>query len=213
VIQVLPDWQAVEAATQQLENQRLPTHITIQKNWDQWLLQTALADQSKDSWLLDLGCGDCCTLDFLAALGFTKLHGIDLKIKPAQTNLPYQLFEGDLTQTSFPDEFYDAAISISVIEHGVDLTKFFQEAYRLLKPKGLLFVTTDYWEEKIAVEDTIQPFSLAWQIFSKAEIQTLIQIAVKQGFHLQNSNIPACIDKPVSWHHKNYTFVALTFRK
>ncbi|GAB4237085.1 MAG: hypothetical protein Kow00121_64230 [Elainellaceae cyanobacterium] len=214
MIHVLQNWQEVNTATLSLQNQNLPTHITIQKNWDQALLYQLLMQQGKQSRILDLGCGDCCTLNFLAAIGFTNLHGIDLNIKSPAAPIPYQLHQGDMTKTLFSNGFFDILTSISVIEHGVNLDAFFQEANRLLKPEGLLFVTTDYWAEKIAVDESIKPFGLGWQIFSKPEIATAIAAAQQAGFRLkQNHQIPDCSDKPVSWYDRDYTFIALTFQK
>lgn len=214
MIEVLQNWQEIETATQALQQASLPTHITIQKNWDQWLLAQLLEASKVDrqSKIIDLGCGDCCTLEFLSALGFKDLHGIDFTIKPSHSN--YKLYQGDLTATAFPDCSYDVAVSISVIEHGVNLNAFFQEAYRLLKPNGLLFVTADYWQSKISVDSSIQPFGLSWTIFSKTEIEQAIVLAQSRGFVLQQKQeIPACTETTVSWYEKNYTFIALTFRK
>ncbi|MGG6265077.1 class I SAM-dependent methyltransferase [Leptolyngbya sp. AN03gr2] len=214
MIQVLQNWQEVETATQALQQSNLPTHITIQKNWDQWLLAQLLEAHSIDrqSNILDLGCGDCCTLEFLSALGYTNLHGIDLQVKTESST--YQLYQGDITATSFLDSSIDVAVSISVIEHGVDLDAFFREAYRILKPGGLLFVTTDYWQNKLSIDNSIQPFGLSWTVFSSAEIESAIELAKAHGFVLRtNQNIPACTDTPVTWYQKNYTFLALTFQK
>ncbi|MBE9011788.1 class I SAM-dependent methyltransferase [Pseudanabaenaceae cyanobacterium LEGE 13415] len=198
-----------------MQQSNLPTHITTQKNWDQWLLAQLLQNYSVDrhSKILDLGCGDYCTLEFLAALGYTNLHGIDLTIKAVESSA-YQLYERDITATSFSDSSIDVAVSISVIEHGVNLNDFFQEAYRILKPGGLLFVTTDYWQNKISIEDSIQPFGLSWTVFSSSEIETAIELAQANGFLLpENSEIPACTDTTVTWYKKDYTFLALTFQK
>ncbi|MBW4420907.1 MAG: methyltransferase domain-containing protein [Myxacorys californica WJT36-NPBG1] len=214
MIKVLQHCQEVEAATQQLQKASLPTHITTEKNWDQWWLYQLLHDQDRQSSIIDLGCGDCCTLDFLAALEFEHLHGIDLAMKPSLQDRPYQLYEGDLTATPFADESYDVAVSISVIEHGVDLNTFFREASRLLKPGGLLFVTTDYWQTKIAVESSIQPFGLPWIVFSQPEIEHAIACASSYGLVLDRQvEIPACAESTVSWYEKHYTFIALVFRK
>jgi SAM-dependent methyltransferase len=214
MIQVLQSWQEVGEATMALQRRGLPTHITVQKNWDQVLLEQQLLDAPKQAAILDLGCGDCCTLKFLAALGFTNLSGIDLHLPSSSSMLPYKLYQGDLMHTSFSEQTFDRAVSISVIEHGVDLKAFFQEAYRILKPGGTLFVTTDYWEDKVEVDAAIQPFGLAWQIFSKVQIQEATTIAQTCGFELQQGcNIPACVDKTVTWYDKDYTFIALTFRK
>ncbi len=214
MIQVLQNWQEIETATQALQQANLPTHITIQKNWDQWLLAQLLPQVDRQSKILDLGCGDCCTLEFLAALGFKHLDGIDLTIKPEVNSSDYQLYSGDLTATPFPDASYDVAVSISVIEHGVDLDAFFRETDRLLKPNGLLFVTTDYWQNEVAINHSIQPFGLSWTIFSQAEIEQTIALAKNHGFLLhQNHQIPACTETTVSWYEKHYTFIALAFKK
>lgn len=214
MIQVLRSWLDVGEATLSLQRRGLPTHLTVQKNWDQCLLAQQLQNTPKHAAILDLGCGDCCTLKFLAALGFTNLSGIDLHLPPQSSPQPYTLYQGDLMHTSFAEQSFDWAISISVIEHGVNLKAFFCEADRILKPNGRLFLTTDYWEEKIEVESSIQPFGLSWQIFSQAEIDDVIAIAQICGFEPeQNSDISACVDRTVTWYNKDYTFIALAFRK
>jgi SAM-dependent methyltransferase len=214
VIQVLQTLQDVEIATQALRSRGLPTHLTVQKNWDQWLLSQHLFQYDRQSPIIDLGCGDCCTLEFLAALGFQQLHGIDLTIQQSSNDRPYQLHQGDLTATPFPDQTFDCAVSISVIEHGVDLDRFFQETYRILKPNGFLFITTDYWHQKIQVDSTIKPFELSWSIFSSTEVQAMLTLAQQSGFLLEsNSEIPACAEKTVNWYEKQYTFIAIGLRK
>lgn len=217
MIQVLQNWQEIETATRALQRSSLPSHLTIQKNWDQWLLAQLLqaSDIDRQSKILDLGCGDCCTLEFLATLSYDNLHGIDLTVKlDPDASSAYQLYQGDLTATPFPDRAFDVAVSISVIEHGVDLDAFFREAYRLLKPNGLLFVTTDYWQHKISIDSSIQPFGLSWSIFSQPEIEEAIELARTHGFTVdQNREIPACTETTVSWYEKDYTFIALTFKK
>ncbi|MBD2018658.1 hypothetical protein H6F43_00475, partial [Leptolyngbya sp. FACHB-36] len=63
-------------------------------------------------------------------------------------------------------------------------------------------------------EASIKPFGLSWKIFSRADIEALIAIAHQSGFVLkENTAIPACADRTVSWYDKHYTFIALTFRK
>ncbi|NJN57010.1 MAG: class I SAM-dependent methyltransferase [Leptolyngbyaceae cyanobacterium SL_5_9] len=214
MIEVLQSWLDIGKATLSLQRQGLPTHITVQKNWDQFLLAQELLHTPNSSAILDLGCGDCCTLKFLAALGFSDLSGIDLHLPQASSTLPYKLAQGDLMNTSFTEQSFDGAVSISVIEHGVDLKAFFHEAHRILKPGGMLFVTTDYWKDKVEIASSIRPFGLSWQIFSKAEIEEAIAIAQTCGFELkQNTAIPPCKDKTVTWYDKDYTFIALTFRK
>lgn len=227
MIKVLQDWQEVGEVAMALQREGLLTHHTVQKNWDHFLLREALSEISKDAKILDLGCGEGYTLKFLQSLGFRNLHGIDLsfgwklhvtrlqKMKQGGTlKVPFRLHKGDITKTVFPDNSFDVAASVSVIEHGVNVEAFFTEAFRILKPGGLLFLTTDYWEEKLATDDTIRAFGMPWRIFSRAEIAEKIEFAQSIGFKLcGETNIPACAEKTVCWQGKDYTFVALTFRK
>jgi SAM-dependent methyltransferase len=214
VIQVLQTLQEVETAMQDLHSRGLPTHLTRQKNWDQWLLAECLSHLDRQCPIIDLGCGDCCTLEFLAALGFQQLHGIDLTIQQPSSDRPYQLYQGDLTATPFPDQMFDFAVSISVVEHGVDLNRFFQETYRILKPNGSLFITTDYWQQKIQVDASIKPFGLFWSIFSSAEVQAMLNFAQQHGFVLEsNLEIPPCVERTVHWYEQQYTFIAIELKK
>jgi ubiquinone/menaquinone biosynthesis C-methylase UbiE len=126
---------------------------------------------------------------------------------------PYRLIKGDITNTNFKNNFFDVAACISVIEHGIDLNQFFKEVYRIMKVNGILFITTDYWEEKIITNNSIKPFELDWKIFSKQEIENLINLAY-YGFSLLNkTNIPKCVDKCVYWNCQEYTFINIIFIK
>jgi hypothetical protein len=55
---------------------------------------------------------------------------------------PFRLRRGDLTGTLLPSASCDMAISISTIEHGVDVERFLAEAAWILGAGGLLLVTT-----------------------------------------------------------------------
>lgn len=214
MIKVLQGRQEIHAATLEIQHQGKPLHLDIHKNWDQKLLYDTIGTINLESTILDLGYGDCCTLDFLAALGFKNLHGIDLKLKPNKVGVPYALYQGNIIKTPFVSSFCDVAISISVIEHGVELPAFFAEVSRLLKTDGLLFLTTDYWEEYFEIDSSIRPFGLEWKVFCQADVVKLISLARENNLVLErNVGIPACSDRPISWHNYNYTFIALLFRK
>lgn len=213
MIKVLSSWQEIEAATLEIKRQGLPLHLDIHKNWDHLLLYDDILTKDKQSSIVDLGCGECCTLNFLAALGFKNLYGIDLKIE-ANADTAYSLYQDNLTQTRFGSNFFDIVVSISVIEHGVELPAFFTEVSRLLKPDGLLFLTTDYWEEHLVIDSSIRPFGLEWKVFCQADIERLIILAEENNLVLErNGNIPICSDKPIAWYNHNYTFISLVFRK
>lgn len=213
MIKVLQNWQEIHAATLEIQRQGLPLHLDIHKNWDHLLLYNLIGTMNSQSSIIDLGCGECCTLNLLAALGFKNLHGIDLKLE-LNPDAAYALYQGNLTKTPFVGGSCDVAISISVIEHGVELPAFFAEVSRLLKSDGLLFLTTDYWSEYLEIDSSIKPFGLEWKVFCQADIEQLIALAKENNLVLErDGGIPACSDKPTAWHNYNYTFMALLFRK
>lgn len=101
--------------------------------------------------VLDLGCGAGRNLLYLAQKKF-EVYGIDiseegikfikksLKKKGLRANLKIgNVFE----KLPYPDNFFDAIISVQVLQHGSlnQIKKAIKEIERVLKPKGLLFVT------------------------------------------------------------------------
>jgi len=227
VIKVLQNWQEIGDSILNLQREGLPTHGTVQKNWDHFLLYSTLISTDRQSMIVDLGFGEGWTLTFLHALGFNNIHGVDfridwrLRVKQLLTmwrqktlRPPYQLQRANITKTPFQPESYDIAISISTIEHGVDIDRFLAEAGRILKPNGLLFITTDYWDDKIRTDRSAQAFGLSWQVFSRDQIETMVRVASNFGLVLiDKTAIPQCSSRPVLWHNSSYTFIAMLFTK
>jgi len=227
VIKVLQGWQEIGDSILTLQSEGLPTHATAQKNWDHYLLYDALASTGKQAAIADLGCGEGHTLVLLHALGFKNLFGVDFQInwklkarrflsmwREKTLKPPFNLRAGDIIKTPYRSDFFDVAISISTIEHGVDAESFLAEAHRILKPGGLLFITTDYWEEKIATDDSRLAFGLPWQVFCREQIEMIVKTADKIGLSAcDKTTIPACSERPVFWQSSNYTFIAMLFKK
>ena len=227
MIKVLQNWQEIGDSILNLQREGLPTHGTVQKNWDHFLLYSTLISTDRQSMIVDLGFGEGWTLTFLHALGFNNIHGVDfridrrLRVKQLLTmwrqktlRPPYHLQRANITKTPFQPETYDIAISISTIEHGVDIDRFLAEASRILKPNGLLFITTDYWDDKIRTDRSARAFGLSWQVFSRDQIETMVRVASNLGlvlFHKTAS--PQCSGRPVLWHNSSYTFIAMLFTK
>lgn len=226
MIRVLANWQEVGEAVLTLQRAGLPLHETPQKNFDHFTLRKALAGVREDATIVDLGCGGAYTLRFLHALQFRKISGVDLAIerraRAMQIKLmlrertwrpPFHLRRGNLTSTSLPSGSCDIAISISAIEHGVDIERFLAEAARILRIGGLLFITTDYWEDKVDT-DGVRAFGLPWQIFSRNQIVSLIKSASQLGLKpVENGEVPACTERTVFWQNRDYTFIAIMLKR
>jgi len=227
MIKVLQDWTEIGTATKYLGQKHLPKHESAEKNWDFYQLARLLEPMPLQTKLIDLGCGNAFTLRLFCALGFENIYGIDLSIscmarlrqlskmaRSRSLRLPFHLRKADITQTGFPSDYFDLASCISVIEHGVDLDKFLAESSRILKPGGLLFITTDYWPEEIKIDPDLQPYNLSWKIFSQSDIVRFIKQASEFGFSLcEETTIPSCSQKCAAWNGREYTFINVVLKK
>lgn len=227
MIKVLRGWQEIGEATKFIKRRGLPEYLGCEKNWDLVQLFNIVHDMPRGIKIVDLGCGNLEVLKFLSAAGFANLFGMDLHIslrcrisqaarmaRARGFSPPFRLKEGNIVKTGFPDGSFDLAVCVSVIEHGVDIDMFLREASRILARQGILFITTDYWDEHIDVGNDIRPFGLPWKVFSKQEIETLLERSAYYGFtQYQHSVIPPCSDKCIVWRGKEYTFLSIVLVK
>ena len=204
--------QAVERA----KKLHLPRHRTPEKNWDHLAaVRTIVSHTTPSARILDAGAEFYSNvLPALFLYGYRDLYGVNLSFTDAARRGPIRYVRGDLTHTSFPDEFFDAAACLSVIEHGVPLGAYFREMYRLLKPGGLLITSTDYYPTPVDTRGLIA-HGAPIQVFSKTEIQSALALAQDIGFKPTGDLDLECVEKPIRWdpYGLEYTFVVFTLRK
>lgn len=189
------------------------------KNWDNYLaLKWVISNHlNLDAPILDAGgIPASAFLPTLAKLGYKRLMALDLcnpDIPAIVDNVVYK--KGDITSTKYPAKFFEAVACLSVIEHGVELTSFFREMSRILKPGGSLIVSADYWDTKIDNTEGRMAYGVPVLIFSEQEIRKAIDIAASFGLDLtEEPKIDfKCEEKTVSWMGFNYTFIVLAFVK
>ena len=128
---------------------------------------------------------------------------------------PLNLSVQSLEETNYQSDIFDFVTSLSVIEHGVDIHKYFIEMNRILKKGGLLLTSTDYWLEKI--NNTKHVFSRGPpdKVFDRIEIEDAIAIGEKSGLKLIEPIDYTCIDKVVHWDQTglDYTFIFFAMKK
>jgi|SRR3989344_2156603 len=234
MIKILQNWREIGDAIgylNSLGDNKLTRiyHTNPVKNWDMAQIASILRNKPKNIKILDMGCGGSSVLRFCFKNKFKYIYGIDLTIdfhdrwqqlmywKNNNYRLPYHLSVQSVTKTNFKNHFFDILICLSVIEHNVILEKFICESSRILKKGGYLYVSTDYWENKINTFDSPVNYGIKpgkdWSIFSKQEIKNFILIAGNYGLELVKKEFPQVKQQVINWNSKNYTFISILFIK
>lgn len=185
------------------------------KGWD--VLKTVDfigSNLENDASVLDIGAFSSEILPLLVRMGFSDLVGIDLNPRlsdmPSAGIIRYDV--GNFLKTSYSGCSFKAISAISVIEHGYEGDRLFQEVARLLVPGGYFIASFDYWPEKTD-NGEIQPFSLSWTIFSQEEVMEMIAKAAEFGLEPVGPLDFCAQDKTISWENREYTFAWIVLQK
>lgn len=213
---VLKSSTVVDRCKSIITRSNLILHQDSPKNWDNLIaLYNVVSTTDSSLPIMDIAATkESAFLPSLQKLGYDKLISINID-QPIEENINgISYLKGDCTKTEFPDSCFGFIACLSVIEHGVDIDKFFAETARLLASGGHVFVSTDYWETPV---DTLgqTAFGAPVKVFTADDIQELIKSAEKCGFRLTSplpSNL-SCEEKVVNWIGMDYTFINLLFQK
>jgi 2-polyprenyl-3-methyl-5-hydroxy-6-metoxy-1,4-benzoquinol methylase len=126
----------------------------------------------KTNRLLDLGCGAGSLLEAARAHGWDA-QGIDVSISSVNhvRELGFEVFHGELTQAQLMSEQFDVIAAVEILEHLFDPVKVVKEAYRLLRPGGLLWLTTPHGRGLPA-----RVLGLDWRVVSPPEHLQLFSV-------------------------------------
>lgn len=107
------------------------------------LLARLLNKPSQELRLLDVGCSSGALLRIASEAGFS-VQGVEPSPAPAQTarDQGYTVHTGFLEQVGLPSDGFDIVTLMEVIEHLRQPLALFQEIRRVLRPGGLLMVST-----------------------------------------------------------------------
>lgn len=198
----------------------LPSHHDEQKNWDTLkALSYILRNDDLETPVLDAGSSaNSAILKWLSLLGYTKLYACDIREKASRYDKGQIEFSvQDITSTDYPDKFFQAVTSISVIEHGAPLDRFVKEMHRILKPGGFLLVSTDYWSEFIDCSG-IFPYgkeNAEMKVFQPNELEEFCRMAESCGLSLCSPLNLKTKERAVRWDRvdREYTFAFIAFTK
>lgn len=133
--------------------------------------------------LLDIGCGAGCFMDMARSRGW-NVEGIDISVEVAQyarEHYHLNIHLGDLQQ--LPKQTYDVITLWDVLEHLPKPLEQLSQAYQLLKPNGILAISTP----NIAgigtrLNGRNSPIFNPMEHLYYFSINTLHQLLVKTGF-------------------------------
>lgn len=126
--------------------------------------------------ILDAGCGRGFYLNYYRYVSKVKLVGLELDdaiIRKAQANVGHlpdiSLVQANLYHLPFPDNTFHAVIMSEILEHVDDDARALREAYRVLKPGGVVVMT---------VPNANYPFW--WDPINKT-LETLFKRKIRRG--------------------------------
>jgi SAM-dependent methyltransferase len=88
-----------------------------------------------------VGCGDGERADWYRRRGF-QVYGVEVSKTGAMNanNIGIKVHHGTLSSAAYPDGFFDSVIMSHVLEHTHSPKKYLSEAFRILRPGGMLAV-------------------------------------------------------------------------
>ena len=212
-LKTIEEW---NQAVDQAKRLGLPLHEDLPKNWDSLAaLDLILGSTTTHARVLDAGSAPYSViLPWLFLYGYKQLVGINLTFRSRIRRGPIIYEFGDITRTEFRPGTFDAVSCLSVVEHGVDLNLYFREMARILKPNGVLFTSTDYFESPLDTAGKVA-FGVPVHIFTRQEIVDALVVAKEYGLEPTSPPDLSCRDKPIYWSQFDlrYTFLNLTLRK
>lgn len=198
--EILKSQDQIEEATKWLVERDLATRPDcIPKDWDMAQIIPFLDHGD----ILEMGCFSSVAIENCHRLHLCgRKVGIDLR---EEKNFRGEFIKGDFLEHKFPDWEFDTIICLSVIEHGVDLDKFFDVCRRTLRLNGQLLLTFDYWNPKVDNKGTdTTPFC-------RADVENMLKIAAYNNLHTTRMSY-AQSDPVICWgNHSPHKDLSYTF--
>src|SRR5260221_5454081 len=149
--------------------------IMALEHWHRYLFAAPFAS---GKIVLDLACGDGYGSLYLAGRA-KRVYGIDIsgptiaqaKQKYSRRNLEFVV--GSCVEIPLADHLVDVVVSFETIEHHDEHARMLSEFKRVLKPRGLLIISTPDKRERADTPRNLNPYHV--KELCQEEIQSLLQ--------------------------------------
>ncbi|MFZ4713408.1 MAG: class I SAM-dependent methyltransferase [Bacteriovoracaceae bacterium] len=195
--------------------------VAINKSWDVYRILKTIEKfkPKKETPIYDMGSYNCEIPLALWSQGYRNLYAADFNplgrsINWYGNNIKFR--QENFYESTIEKHSLEVITALSVIEHGFEQVNFFKVCNDLLKSGGLVLITTDFHQKKIAIDPKFTIFNLSYMIFSKEEILSLIDEAKLNGFELIDNNFPdnwSESENPINFLDHDMSFIFLGFRK
>lgn len=164
------------------------------KRWDEANVVELLSyagPQPRGLSVLDCGAYNSPAPWAAAELGIETVAAIDLNprlpMSPKASKISYSC--QNMMATAFHAATFDVIVAGSVVEHGVDWDVWLSECRRIIRPGGLLYVSTDVVHESVEL-DGLTAFGLPWTPLNPCDINEMPDRFAAAGFDLEPVTAP-----------------------
>ena len=140
---------------------------------------------------LEVGCGQGDFLRSVHRIPRFEAQGVDFAEAPLSyaKSLGLKVSQGDFDSQKFDSETFDLIVALHVLEHVQDVNETLKKMYRLLKPKGMIFLVcpcVSHIKAKLAGESWkyIGPPGHLWY-FSPGTLRSFLE---KAGFEVVSAS-------------------------
>src|SRR6202167_2188170 len=130
-----------------LTGERTIPDLDIENYWFRrhQVVYQRLAQRCADREVLEAGCGEGYGADLIAGVArrVIALDYDEATVAHVRARYPrVEVIHGNLAELPLPDHSVDVVVNFQVIEHLWDQPQFVSECFRVLRPAGLLMVST-----------------------------------------------------------------------
>ena len=144
-----------------------------------------------DISILDIGCGNGFFLRFLRENGYPKLRGLDPNpnsVRFINEKIGIYADQGFVENCDYEDKAFDLLVMDQILEHVESPNRVLQACQRILKPGGLLWISTPNvksWHILLRLKQYHRHFNGRVHL-NHFTPKTLRDILVRNGFHVRD---------------------------